>query len=275
MDELVPLYPVYALLFSQAGLSGGHISALLALWSITAFGLEIPSGALADRVSRRHLLAAAALLRTAGFVVWLVCPSFGGFAAGFVLWGAGGSFASGTWEALVYDELVALGVPEEYAKVVGRAEVASALAVIVATALAGPLVAAGGYEAAGWASVALGLVAAALPFLLPATAPAVSVEDEEEGGGVDGYVATLRAGLREAGRHGPVRRTVVVAAVLSGVTAVEEYVPLLTDGMALAPAAVPLVLLLPAVTTAVGAELAGRVDGLTPRRTAALVAGGA
>lgn len=273
VDELVPLYPVYALLFAGAGMSGGQISALLALWSLTAFGLEVPSGALADRVSRRHVLAAAALVRTLGFVVWMVWPTFEGFAAGFVLWGAGSALSSGTWEALVYDELVAVGATSEYARLVGRAEVASAGGVIAGTALAGPLVGLGGYEAAGWASIAIGVLATALPMALPASRPATSVEDEEVG--PDGYLATLRAGVIEAGRQGPVRRAVVTVAALTGITAVEEYVPLLTTGMELASATVPLVLLLPAIAVAIGAELSGRLSGISPRRVAALVAVGA
>lgn len=56
-----------------------------------------------------------------------------GFAAGFVLWGAGSALASGTWEALVYDELVAVGATSEYARLVGRAEVAGAGGVIAGT----------------------------------------------------------------------------------------------------------------------------------------------
>lgn len=269
----MPIYPVYALLFARAGLSASQISALLVVWSLTTFGLEIPSGALADRVSRRHLLAVAALVRTAGFAVWLLWPTFAGFAAGFVLWGAGSALSSGTWEALIYDELVALGAAAEYPKLIGRAEAASAVGIIVATALAAPLVGLGGYEAAGWVSVAIGILASALPLTLPATRRAAAVEEGEDA--PDGYLATLRAGLVEAGRHGPVRRAIVIVAVLTGVTAIDEYLPLLTEGMDLPDAAVPLALLLPAVAVAIGAELSGRATDLSSRRTAALVAGGA
>jgi len=89
-EDCIPIYPVYALLFADSGLSTGRISALFMLWSVTSFLLEVPSGALADRVSRRRLLAVAAGLRGVGFALWVAVPSFSAFAAGFVLWGAGG-----------------------------------------------------------------------------------------------------------------------------------------------------------------------------------------
>src|SRR4051794_3348150 len=159
MDDLVPLYPVYALLMTGAGIGPGGLSALLALWSLTSFVLEVPSGALADRVSRRRLLAIAPVVKAAGFALWTVAPSAPAFAAGFVLWGAAGSLTSGTWEALMYDELTAAGAADRYPKVIARTEVLSTLGVLAGTGLAVPVVAVGGYAAAGWASVGTALAA--------------------------------------------------------------------------------------------------------------------
>ncbi|MGW6297008.1 MFS transporter, partial [Streptomyces sp. NPDC055058] len=119
LEECVLLYPVYALLFSDTGLSVGEISSLFALWSITNIVLEIPSGAWADAVSRRLLLCLGPLFTAAGFALWVLLPSYGSFAAGFVLWGIGGSLASGAMEALVHDELDRLGAAGRYARVMG------------------------------------------------------------------------------------------------------------------------------------------------------------
>lgn len=60
--EFVPLYALYALLFADHGLTTAQISSLFALWSITSFVLEVPSGAWADTVSRRGLLVLSGAL---------------------------------------------------------------------------------------------------------------------------------------------------------------------------------------------------------------------
>ncbi len=100
LGDFVLLYPVYALLFADAGLSTAQVSALFAVWSVVGFALELPSGALADATSRRALLVVAQLLTAAAFAVWVLEPSFAAFAAGFVLWGTAGALQSGALEAL-------------------------------------------------------------------------------------------------------------------------------------------------------------------------------
>lgn len=104
LDDFVLLYPVYALLFADSGLTVWQISSLFALWSVTGVLLEIPSGAWADAVSRRLLLWVGPLLTAAGFTLWVLVPSYWAFALGFVLWGIKGALGSGALEALVYEE---------------------------------------------------------------------------------------------------------------------------------------------------------------------------
>lgn len=44
IQNLVPIYPVYLLLFESKGLSVSQISLLLAIWSAPVVLLEMPSG---------------------------------------------------------------------------------------------------------------------------------------------------------------------------------------------------------------------------------------
>src|SRR5690349_10627340 len=162
LADFVLLYPVYALLFSDTGLPVWQISSLFAIWSAGSTLLEVPSGAWADAVSRRLLLCLGPLFTAAGFALWVLLPSYPAFAAGFLLWGAGGALASGALEALIFGELDHLGAAHRYARTMGRVRTASALAVVASTALAGPVVAAGGYPAGGAASVFACLLAAAV-----------------------------------------------------------------------------------------------------------------
>ncbi|MET9065494.1 MFS transporter [Streptosporangium sandarakinum] len=167
LDDFTLLYPLYALLFADTGLSTAEISSLLVIWSLTSLVMEIPSGAWADTISRRLLLALAPLLAGAGYALWFLLPSYGAFAAGFVLWGTAGALQSGALEALVYTELEREDAVGRYAGIMGRARALGTGAVMAATALAVPLFAAGGYSLVGVASVLVCLVCAAVAAAFP------------------------------------------------------------------------------------------------------------
>jgi predicted MFS family arabinose efflux permease len=265
---------VYAVRFADAGLSGGQIASLFAIWSLTAFVLEIPSGAWADAFSRRRLMATSALLRAAGFALWTVRPTYTSFALGFVLWGVDSAAHSGTTEAMVYDELVAAGATDRYVRLIGRAAATATAAMLVATALAGPALAVGGYTLVGAASVAAGVVNAGAALAMPDRRHEVHHET--------GYIGRLRAGLGEIRRDRVVRRAVLLAAVVPGVLAMDEFLPLLARSTGVAASTVPLLLFVPSVALAAGGWLAGRFTGVSARRlawllgfSALLLAGGA
>lgn len=188
IGDLIPLYALYAVLFADHGLSTGQISSLLAMWSATAFLLEVPSGAWADTVSRRGLLVTSGVLLTAGFACWTVLPTYLGFAAGFVLWGTSGALMSGTFEALLYDELVARNEQRAYPRIIGYARAASEAAIVIAILAATPLYIWGGYPLLGWCSVAFAAVHTLVGLSLPSVPKAVSaaavedLEDEDSAG---------------------------------------------------------------------------------------------
>ncbi|MGW4632564.1 MFS transporter [Nocardia sp. NPDC004415] len=172
--DLLPIYALYGVLFADHGLSTAQISLLLAMWSVTAFVLEVPSGAWADTVSRRALLIASCLLQGTCFALWMIAPSFAGFALGFVVWGIAGALESGTFEALIYDDLVARGAPNAYASIMGWSRGAQESTVLVAILAAAPLYALGGYALVGWVSVGIALLHTGTALLLPRPPVAIS-----------------------------------------------------------------------------------------------------
>ncbi|WP_324197518.1 MFS transporter [Nocardia abscessus] len=180
IGELIPLYALYALLFADHGMSTGQISLLFAIWSTTAFLLEVPSGAWADTVSRRGLLVLSGVLLTAGFALWTAAPSFAGFAAGFVLWGTSGALASGTFEALLYDDLAARGESGSYPRILGYTRAGAEAAVVVAIVAATPLYLYGGYALVGWSSVVIAAVHTLVALSLPTAPKAVSAADVDD-----------------------------------------------------------------------------------------------
>ena len=268
LDEFVLLYPVYALLFSDTGLSVWQISSLFALWSVTGVLLEVPTGVWADAVSRRLLLCLGPLLTAAGFALWVLVPSYGAFAFGFVLWGAGGALGSGALEALVYDELERLGAADRYAPVMGRARAVGVVATMAATGIAGPVFARGGYAAVGAASVLACVLAAVTATRFPEHR-AKAVADEAEG-----RATTLRAGLAEARRDRSVRGALLLVPAVTAVWgALDEYTPLLVRDTGVADGTVPYLLLLIWAGAAVGSLLAGPAARLGTTGLGALLAG--
>lgn len=271
LDDFVLLYPVYALLFSDTGLTVWQISSLFCLWSLTGVLLEIPSGAWADAVSRRLLLWFGPLLTAAGFTLWVLAPSYWAFAIGFVLWGAKGALGSGALEALVYEELDRLGATDRYAAVMGRARAAGLVAVMAAIPLAGPVYAFGGYPAVGLASVLACLLTAATATRFPEHREPADGPGEVRGDGPSeglgegpedapggGWTRTLRAGLAEAHGDRSVRGALLLVPAVTAVWgALDEYTPLLVRDMGVAESAVPNWLLLIWAGATVGGLLAG------------------
>ncbi|MFC7884102.1 MFS transporter [Streptomyces sp. NPDC057376] len=267
-DEFVLLYPVYALLFSDTGLSVWQLSSLFALWSLTGVLLEVPSGAWADAVSRRLLLVLGPLLTAAGFALWVLVPSYGAFALGFVLWGAGGALGSGALEALVYDELDRAGAADRYARVMGRARAIGIAATMAAMGLAGPVFAWGGYDAVGAASVLVCLAGAAVASRFP--------EHRTPSADGDRWTATLRAGLAEARTDRSVRGALLLVPAVTAVWgALDEYTPLLAHDTGVAQETVPWLLLVIWAGATAGSLLAGPAERLTTTGFAVLLAGSA
>ncbi|WP_237047633.1 MFS transporter [Lentzea guizhouensis] len=236
------------MLFADSGLSDAQISVLLAIWSTTAVVFEVPSGAIADRFSRRGCLVASGVLQAFGYAAWVVFPSFWGFAAGFVLWGLGGTLTSGAFEALLYDGLAANGDEESYGRVNARVDTVELVAQVPVAVVATALFSFGGYQLAGWASVAMCLLSSVIALRFP--------EPERESSEEEGYLATLRTGLRESV---PVKRAVIAVSLVFAIDAFEEYFTLLAQDWSVPTVWVPMATIGVPLMGAAGASLAGRL----------------
>lgn len=292
--DLIPLYPVYAVMFADptvpgAGLNPAQISALFIIWSVTSFVAEVPSGIVADRLSRRRLLMISPVITGGGFALWTFTPSFVAFAVGFVLWGVGGSLRSGTAQALLYYELDELGLAARYVRVAGRVRAAEAIGVLAGTALAGPLLAVGGYPAAGVAAVLSCLLAATAAWVLPETprhlrrrrseaddptvaiapgaiAPGAIAPGADDQTVADAATPGWRGIVGDARRHlrthPVVRRMLVLVVALTWVGALDEYLPFLAESFLgegdSSPASVAVLMLVVGVGDVVGGLAAYR-----------------
>lgn len=266
VDELGPLLAIYTLWFSDHGIGASRVSVVFALWAGLGILPEIPSGALADRVDRRRLVAVAMGLRATGIAVWLVWPTFAGVIVGAMLWATHTATASGTWEALVYDELHARGETERYAVMMARIGQCSHLGTAAGAGLATLLLERGvGLAALGVITIALHLPAAWAVLSLPAVSCGDHRDDGDEQAdaeGLRGWWNTLRLGAREVLVDRTLLLVAVTAALIEGAFIYDEYVPLLGRHRGAPDAWVPVLVLAVWIGLLVGGELAARAPRL-------------
>lgn len=214
-DDFVIIYALYTLMFQNNGLKVGEISILLAIWSITSFLLEIPSGVLADKYNRRNILIFAQGFRIAGFMLWLLFPTFWGFLFGFIFWGIKSACTSGTLDAYLYDGLRAEGKEQSYSKVLGRLKGLSFVAILLSSGLASALF------FLGYKFIML-LSIASLVISMIALTSIKSCKISESTKEVK-YLSLLTEGVSNVLRNSKLLILVMISSVLVGAMAVDEY----------------------------------------------------
>ncbi|WP_048876304.1 MFS transporter [Saccharomonospora saliphila] len=293
LADTIPLYPLYALLFADVGLSDAEISALFVVWSVSCLLAEVPSGALADRFSRRGAVAAGGVFQAAGYLLWTAFPGFWMFAAGFALWALGGALVSGALEALLYDGMAAAGQAHQFTRVYGQVNALELIAQLPAALAATVLFAVGEFALVGWVSVGMCLTAAAMALRIPETPPyrAAAAHGVVQGGTVQGGegqgggepdgdedarsgLTLLREGAREALGDRTVRGAVLAVALLGSLDGIEEYFGLMASSWDVPTGLVPLAVLGIPMAGALGAACAGGLRDAGPWGLAGVLGAG-
>jgi MFS family permease len=112
---------VFFLYMSQS-LPLDQVIELSAVYYLSVFLLEVPSGYFSDRIGRRRTLLIAAAALITSYACFIVGAGFWWFAAGQFLLAMGIAMQSGTDTAFHYDSLKALGRETEYAQREAKAE---------------------------------------------------------------------------------------------------------------------------------------------------------
>lgn len=250
-------------MFADVGLSDAEISWLFVVWSVTGILAEVPSGALADRFSRRGAMALGGLAQASAYVLWTAWPGFTSFALGFVLWGVGGALVSGAMEALLYDGLSAAGAAEKFGRCYGQLDAIQLAASVPAAVAATTLFAAGGFLLVGWVSVGVCAAAAVSAACLPEP-PRAPLDHPEEADRPDSYAGVLRAGAVEALTNPVLRGVVAAVALLTSLDALEEYFGLLARDWGVPTQWVPAAMVGIPIAGALGSAWAGRLTHVRP-----------
>ncbi len=138
-------YPIFAVIQLDYGLSMAQFAILNAVWAATIVVLEIPSGALADRIGRKRMIVLAASLMVCEMALIAFVP-LGNATLVFWIWvlnrilsGAAEAAASGADEALAYDSIPAAEREARWPKVLSRlmllSSVAFAAAMLIGSAV--------------------------------------------------------------------------------------------------------------------------------------------
>lgn len=280
VDVFGPLYALYTLWFVDHGISTREISTVFLLWAGLPLLLELPSGALADRVDSRRFLAAASLFRGAGIAVWMVWPTYEGVLAGASLWAIHTAAFSGAWEAMIHDQLEEIGDADRYAAVMARVGQFASLGVVAGTVAALGLTATGAtIQDFGWMTVAVHVAGIGLVLRLP-TVAAHSPESDLDSASGDSLAEmtwweTLRSGVSEAGGSVVILRLVVIGAFMEGLSEIDEYVPILGRGRGASNTEVLVLVFAIWVGLLLGGEVAARRTELSGRTLGLLLLGAA
>jgi MFS family permease len=117
-----------------------EVQILQSWFSLWVFVLEIPTGAIADKIGRKHSLTLGAILVAIATVIYGSIPSFYVFLLAEFIFAVGYALNSGADQALLYDTLKSLKREGESKKILGRADALMFAGMIVA-ALIGSLLA--------------------------------------------------------------------------------------------------------------------------------------
>jgi len=188
--ELIPIYPLYAVMFTEHGVSPFQLSVLFFIWALNGLLFEVPSGALADRFSRKWLIVASGVLKSLGFCTWYWWQDLPGYALGFILWGSGSTLRSGAWEALLHDLLASWDRKLEFTRHYGRMKALATLGAVIGE-LGGGILIVHGYSLVLLVSAAVPILAS-IPFVIFVSDPPRHERCRP------GYFSTLRQGIHEA-----------------------------------------------------------------------------
>ena len=131
-------YPIFAIIQLDYGLTMAQFAILNAVWAVSIVLLEVPSGALADRLGRRKMIVGAAILMVLEMAIIAFVP-FGNPTIVFWAWvinrilsGAAEASASGADEALAYDSIPAADQKTRWPKILARLMSLQAMAFVFA-----------------------------------------------------------------------------------------------------------------------------------------------
>jgi MFS family permease len=220
LHELVLIFPTYAIMMQDTGISPAGFASLIAIWSATVLLFEVPSGVVGDLFSRKTVLVIAGVIRSAAFGTWLLWPTYWGFALGFIIWSLGSALHSGTSEAFLYESIER---KQGFEKAYGRTQAAYGIGAALALSIGG-YAAETGYRLPLILSVIAPISASVLIALFLVNPPRRHSDDSPT------FMELVKSGARAVVEVRILALLVSMSAVLASVPGIfEEYLGLILD----------------------------------------------
>jgi len=135
--ELLILGPILVLYLTAKGLSFAEIMALQSISAIGTFIFEVPTGAVADRIGRKHSIFLGAIIWAVSLTMYILGKSYIIFILAELTFSLGAAFKSGADSALIFDSLKAEGREKEYQGIEGKARAFALYAQAIGSVVAG------------------------------------------------------------------------------------------------------------------------------------------
>jgi MFS family permease len=164
--NLIPAYVIERLFWEERGMTIQMVVYTEIIFAITVVAAEVPTGIIADKWGRKHMIVLASILGCCEFLILVFATEFWHFALVVFLAAIGSSASSGAENALLYDSLSSEGKEKYFEKYLGRLNALDIVAIIIA-ALCGSLLASRfGYEFNYWISLAAMVMSLFVTFML-------------------------------------------------------------------------------------------------------------
>lgn len=114
---LYPIVPIMSLFFLAKSLTFGQIGIVFAVFSVSGFVFEIPTGYFGDKFGKKMSVICGLVILSITAYIWTFLTNTFGFAIFAGVWMLGLAFISGSFEAYIYDYLKSKKIVETYDKV--------------------------------------------------------------------------------------------------------------------------------------------------------------
>lgn len=131
------VYAINVVFYRVNDISVSRITIIDVIWAVAAFIMEVPTGVLSDRWSRKYMLVLSSLFASTGFLIFSLTGSFLPFAIATVFMAARHSFQSGTANALIYDSLKQIKKEMDFEKILGRSRLLGLISISIAGVIGG------------------------------------------------------------------------------------------------------------------------------------------